>query len=454
MAGTVTLTGLVSDLNWTKLIDDLISAKKAYIITPYKDSKTKYENKLSAWRELNTKLSEIVNYVKTKELYHKKGYQVFTYTLKSSDGTVNPESLIGIRLTTQVQNGSYDVKILSLAQAEKLSSDSIATKNEPLSLSGVININGMQVEIEGDDTLLDIAYKINNGNTGVVAKVITLSETEHRLILESEKEGESGITLSDPNGIFKSLGIIDEAGIKKNVIRQGQNSLVHIDGFQVESTSNTLTGVIPGMTLYLKGQADSVQVTISVKEDVQTITDTFEGLISRLNALLTFINRQSKYTEGGKKSLTGDVNLNMVRNGIVGAVYTEIEGNTSFKTLSSIGITFGRDGMINLDNTKFSEALGTGKTEVITILTKFGESVYEKLNFLIDPYSGTFIRIEDAIENQISRIDRRIKELEERLQKERDVLEKKYSALEVLISRSNLIRGWMENQIKAMFKKD
>jgi flagellar capping protein FliD len=84
-------------------------------------------------------------------------------------------------------------------------------------------------------------------------------------------------------------------------------------------------------------------------------------------------------------------------------------------------------------------------------LRTFGDSLYDKLNVLIDPYTGTLTGIKTRIEKELKRIDEKIGELEERFEREKEVLEKRYAALELLISESNLLKGWMENQVKAMF---
>ncbi len=454
MAGTISLTGLISDVNWTKLIEDLMNAKKAYVLTPYQNSKNTYQTKLSAWQDFNRKLSEITNYISTYRLDEDDGYAVLTHNLTASSSTIDPDSVIQVSLGNLAQKGTYEIKILALAQKEKIASDAHTSNTEALSLSGTIQINGVEISIDADDTLLDIASAINRAQAGVTATVLKVSDTEFRLVLESENEGTPGISLSDPDDILYSLGILDSFENKKNIIRAAQDASIEIDGFSIVSSSNTVKDVIPGVTLTLKALTGSDSLRLSIQNDDLAIQKKVNDLLTKVNTVLSFVNSQNTYLPGTTKPLSGEVNLNIVRNNIIAAVYTDVSENNTYKTLSSIGITFGKDGNLSLNASKFLEALSTSKDEVVTLLKNFGEALYEKMNLFVDPYTGTLKNVETSIKSQISRIDRRIRELEERFEREKEILEKKYSALELLISQSNLIKGWMENQIKAMFKKE
>jgi len=454
MSGRVTLTGLVSDMNWTSLIEDLINARKAYAITPYENSKTRYQEKLSAWQEFNTKLSQITNYISTYNLDSEDGYEAYNYTLSSQGSSKNPSDIIGVSLSSFAQKGTYEINILSLAQKEKIGSDAQTSKTSPLSLSGTFTINGVDVTIDEGDTLLDMASKINNANAGVIATVLNVSDNDFRLILESEKEGLEGISFSDPNNILETIGILNSLKEKKNVLRAGENASFEIDGIPIMSSSNTITDVIPGVTLTLKATTESVPIRLNIDVDESLIEEKVKNLIEKINSVFSFINNQNTYESGSSKPLTGDVNLNMVRQSIVSLAYSEVGENSTYKTLSSIGINFGKDGTLKLDTSKFSSALTSNREEAINILRTFGDSLYEKLNILVDPYTGTLTGIKTGIEKELKRIDEKIGELEERFEREKEMLEKKYAALELLISESNLLKDWMTNQIKAMFKKE
>ena len=455
MAGNVSLTGLTSDINWTNLINDIINAKKSATITPLENKKTNYQSKLSAYQSFNSLLLSLKNYIDDNDLDTQTGYAIYSSSLTSSNSSITPENVLGVTLGSVSGAGSYSIEVLNLAQAEKIASDSQTSKTEALGLSGTININGEDITIESDDTLTLIASKINSANAGVTASILSISDTEHRLIIESQTTGAEGITLTDDNDVLKTLGILDSVGLKKNIIRSSADASVKIDGYDIASTTNTLTDVISGVTLTLKDTNSGSPITLAITENTGAISGKVSALVSSINSVLNYVKTQNTYSGNSSSTpLMGDINLHTVRNNIIDAIFAEVSGNTTYKTASSIGFTFASDGTLSLNSTTFSEALSSNKQEVINVLTQFGDTLKTSMNVYVDPYTGTLTSIEKSINQTISDIDKRIEELNERYEREAEVLEKKYNSLELLISSSNLMKNWLTQQIDYMKKSN
>ncbi|HQK47411.1 MAG TPA: flagellar filament capping protein FliD [Syntrophorhabdaceae bacterium] len=455
MAGNVSLTGLTSDINWTNLINDIINAKKSATITPLENKKTNYQSKLSAYQSFNSLLLSLKNYIDDNDLDTQTGYAIYSSSLTSSNSSITPENVLGVTLGSVSGAGSYSIEVLNLAQAEKIASDSQTSKTEALGLSGTVNINGEDITIESDDTLTLIASKINNANVGVTASILSISDTEHRLIIESQTTGAEGITLTDDNDVLKTLGILDSVGLKKNIIRSSADASVKIDGYDIASTTNTLTDVISGVTLTLKDTNSGSPITLAITENTGAISGKVSALVSSINSVLNYVKTQNTYSGNSSSTpLMGDINLHTVRNNIIDAIFAEVSGNTTYKTASSIGFTFASDGTLSLNSTTFSEALSSNKQEVINVLTQFGDTLKTSMNVYVDPYTGTLTSIEKSINQTISDIDKRIEELNERYEREAEVLEKKYNSLELLISSSNLMKNWLTQQIDYMKKSN
>ena len=455
MAGNISLTGLTSNINWTNLINDIINAKKAATITPLENKKTNYQSKLSAYQSFNSLLLSLKNYIDDNDLDTQTGYAIYSSSLTSSNSSITPENVLGVTLGSVSGAGSYSIEVLNLAQAEKIASDSQTSKTEALGLSGTVNINGEDITIESDDTLTLIASKINNANVGVTASILSISDTEHRLIIESQTTGAEGITLTDDNDVLKTLGILDSVGLKKNIIRSSADASVKIDGYDIASTTNTLTDVISGVTLTLKDTNSGSPITLAITENTGAISGKVSALVSSINSVLNYVKTQNTYSGNSSSTpLMGDINLHTVRNNIIDAIFAEVSGNTTYKTASSIGFTFASDGTLSLNSTTFSEALSSNKQEVINVLTQFGDTLKTSMNVYVDPYTGTLTSIEKSINQTISDIDKRIEELNERYEREAEVLEKKYNSLELLISSSNLMKNWLTQQIDYMKKSN
>jgi len=455
MAGNISLTGLTSDINWTNLINDIINAKKAATITPLENKKTNYQSKLSAYQSFNSLLLSLKNYIDDNNLDTQTGYDIYSSSLTSSSSSITPENVLGVTLGSVSGAGSYSIEVLNLAQAEKIASDSQTSKTEALGLSGTININGEDITIESDDTLTLIASKINSANAGVTASILSISDTEHRLIIESQTTGAEGITLTDDNDVLETLGILDSSDQKKNIIRTGADASVKIDGYDITSTTNTLTDVISGVTLTLKDTNSGSPITLAITENTGAISGKVSALVSSINSVLSYVKTQNTYSGNSSSTpLMGDINLHTVRNSIIDAIFAEVSENTTYKTASSIGFTFASDGALSLNSTTFSEALSSNKQEVINVLTQLGDTLKTSMNVYVDPYTGTLTSVEKSINQTISDIDQRIEELNERYEREAEALEKKYNSLELLISSSNLMKNWLTQQVDYMKKSN
>jgi flagellar hook-associated protein 2 len=111
-----------------------------------------------------------------------------------------------------------------------------------------------------NNTLAGIRDAINDAadNTGVSATIVT-GDDGARLVLSSKETGTDNalrISVTDSDG-----GNTDEAGLSalaynpeggvefRAAISSAQNALVRIDGFNVSSSTNTITGAIDGVTL-------------------------------------------------------------------------------------------------------------------------------------------------------------------------------------------------------------
>ncbi len=455
MAGNVSLTGLTSDINWTNLITDLINAKKSATITPLENKKSNYQAKLSAYQSFNGLLLSLKNYIDDNDLDTQSGYAIYSSSLSSLDTSITPESVLGVTLGSVSGPGSYSIEVLNIAQAEKIASDAQASKTEALGLSGTININGKDITIESDDTLTLIASKINNSGAGVTASILSISDTDNRLILESQATGAEGMTLTDDNSVLKTLGILDALDQKKNIIRAGSDASVTIDGYEVSSTSNTLTNIINGVTLTLKGTNSGSPITLTISENTSAISGKVSALVSSINSVLSYIKTQNTYSSDKSSiPLMGDINLHTVRNNIIDAIFAEVDGNTTYKTASSIGFTFSSDGTLSLNSTTFSGALSSNRQEVINVLTQLGDTLKTNMNVYIDPFTGTLTQVEKSINQNITDIDKQIEELNKRYEREAEALEKKYNSLELLISSSNLMKNWLTQQIDYMKKSN
>ena len=175
--GSVNFDGLVSGLDTQQLIEDLISV----------DSKPlkRLEEQQSDLKEK----SDIFDTMKTNLLELKdKAFEVKdTSTLGVLSASSSDEEALTLNVSANAVAGNYSIKILSLAQAKTLSSNSFEETDTDLGVTGEILINGQSFKVRTTDSLIDIRNAINSLDVGVDADILKVSDSDYRLIISSEQ---------------------------------------------------------------------------------------------------------------------------------------------------------------------------------------------------------------------------------------------------------------------------
>jgi flagellar hook-associated protein 2 len=317
--------------------------------------------------------------------------------------------------------------------------------------SGTIKIKGADVAVNlGTDSLETIANNINlAAPAGVTASVETVTQngaTSYRLKLTNVVAGD----FTEDKNTLETLGIL--AGTRKNSIRTGQDAAFEVDGYSFTSSSNTVTNAISGITLTLKGTNAAKPVELRIEQDNAQATQKVSTLVSNLNSVLSYVKDQNTYSSTSTKPLMGDVNLSLVRSTITSAIYSTVSGNKTYTTASSIGMSFQQDGTIALNSSTFSSAIAANRAETLNVLTALNDSLYDNLKLYIDPLTGTLTSTVASMQSNITSIDKRIADTNARYERQRELLEKKYNALELLISKSNMTKSWLTQQVNYMSK--
>jgi flagellar hook-associated protein 2 len=250
----------------------------------------------------------------------------------------------------------------------------------------------------------------------------------------------TGATLSYPNSAYQA----------------GAPASFTVDGIAVSKTSNTVTDVIPGVTLNLL--KEGVTTTVGVENDDAAVTTKINSFVKSFNEAMTLLNKQSNYDATTKTAgvLSGDSTVRMVKSQLQSILTNTVSGVTgTFSMLSEIGITTNRtDGTLTVDSAKLSEALKNDFDSVVELFTRNGgvadlpanrygvaeqfNNVLEKLTHAYEgpssQYNGVISSRIQGLKDTMSGIDTQIESMELRLTRKEEALKKQFTALETLVS--------------------
>jgi flagellar hook-associated protein 2 len=217
-------------------------------------------------------------------------------------------------------------------------------------------IDPITITAGSNDTLNTLASYINNQNLGVTASVVT-DANGSRLALVSQSTGTSGalaITSNNTNLNFEAP-------------TGGTNASLTIDGIPYSSTSNTITGAIPEVTLNLAGANPNEIVQLSVGADTTQITDAINNFVSAYNQVIGDINQQLTVNPSTNSigPLGTDSSLTTLQSSLLADAAYAVSGNSAgYVNLASLGINTNNDATLTVDASQLASELATNPSGV------------------------------------------------------------------------------------------
>jgi flagellar hook-associated protein 2 len=350
-------------------------------------------------------------------------------------------------------------------------SDSFSSESTPVGISPLLNLTSPQtgsIQIEGSDSnwysvsvdlktdsLQTIANNITNaaipGVTASVVPTTTNGTTTYQLEI-TNTAGSSPPSMKDSNSILDTLGIY--GGTAKNVLQAGENANLSVDGYNVTSASNTVTGVINGVTLNLTGTNPTTAINLNITADNSGLSSQVSTLVSDISTALAFINSQNTVNSSSASTtanvLMGNGNLFTMKNTIVNTLLENIPGNSTYTTAGSIGIDFGNDGTVSLDSDTFDAALSANPTEVQNAIQTLSTDLYNSLNVYVDPTTGTIQSIENSVNSQITNINTQLTAADNNCAQEAQQLDNEYTNLQLLLEQSSQTQNFLTQMFDTM----
>ena len=251
-----------------------------------------------------------------------------------------------------------------------------------------------------NDTLNTLASYINQQSTqnnwGVSANVVSDSGGYH-LAIFSQAKGPAGALAFTNNTTTLAVTPNPATNLTFETPVGGTNASLNIDGIPFDSTSNTVTDAIQGVTLNLVSAEPGVPLQLAVGPDTAQATDAINTFVTAYNALMSAIDQQftvnsSTNTEG---PLGSDSALRSLQSSLLNDITFSPAGNGALANLASLGISMNDDGTLTVDSTQLSDTLTNNPTAVQQFFQSttpgnlgFADNFNSDLTNLTDPTDG------------------------------------------------------------------
>ena len=386
--------GIGSGLDVNGIVSQLMAAERQPL-NALNAQEQAFNQKLSAFGQVRSALATFQTAL--KDLSNGSKFQALTAT--SSDTKVLSASASG-----KATPASYQIGVTQLAQQHKIASAGYATTDAVIG-SGTLTIqfgtydsgsNTFTANADkatksisiapANNTLAGIRDAINAANAGVTATVVNDgSAAGHRLVLTSSDSGAANslkISVTDDDGTaLNASGLSALAYDPTAAVGSGKNleqkaaaldALLDIDGIAVKQPTNTVKDAIDGVTLNLAQTNVGQKLTLVVGRDSKAVTEAVQAFVKSYNDASGTLKNLTAYKGPGAQNgiLLGDATARGIQVELRDLLNTSINSGGALTTLSQIGVSFGSDGTLSLDNTKLTAAINTNFDGIAALFAK------------------------------------------------------------------------------------
>ncbi|MES2299043.1 MAG: flagellar filament capping protein FliD [Pseudomonadota bacterium] len=298
-------------------------------------------------------------------------------------------AVLGALTSSAAKPGTHAIEVRQLARAQQLVSAGVKTQDTAIGSGGATIIkvelgtasgNGSfnpgrtvkTVNIDAtNNTLQGIAAAFKAA--GVDTKVVH-SGSSYTLNLTGESGGANSLRISvggDP-ALQKLLSYNPAGGPGLTETAKAQDALLSVDGKQVTSASNIVTGAIGGAALALKAKGATSVVIAQNAGQIATNVGNFVSAYNDLNSKLSTLSHGALRSDGPSAQVGDQLRQ------IVGA-----------PALGAIGVTQGSNGALHVDSLKLKNAISADSGAVVKLFSGDGKGITDRIASTIGQVLGT-----------------------------------------------------------------
>ncbi|MES2959469.1 MAG: flagellar filament capping protein FliD [Pseudomonadota bacterium] len=439
---SISSPGIGSGLDVSSIVSQLVELERRPI-TILQAQKTKLSTQLSSFGLLQ---SYMANLQSAAGVIAKPDFWT-----KNVATTTDPAS-VGVSAKATAVPGSYSIDVLSLATAQSLSTGAGVITDASNMGAGTVTITrgttAVPITIADGSSLASVRDQINAAKAGVTAAIIQ-DTTGPRLVLSGVDTGAANavsIAVTGASGQLTALSY--PAGMTQD--RPAADAVLKINGLQISSPKNTLSGVVDGLNLTLsKVTTSAVQVTVG--NDTASLKKGISDFVSAFNDISKYLSAQTKYDEATKVAgaLQGDRSAVGLQNRLRSVLQQTSPASEAYDRLGDLGLELQRDGTIKLDNAKLDAAMAD-PAEVARAFSTLQTGFGQRFKALADSVLGTdglMSTRTSGLRDSIARNDKDQQRLEDRVARVQARLLKQYSALDTSLNQLNGLGSFVQQQI-------
>jgi flagellar hook-associated protein 2 len=454
-SGTISSNGVGSGLNVSQIVTALMDAEKGPLNSINKSISTD-NAQISAYGSISSQIASFQSSI---------AGLITPSTIKATTASSSSTSVLSVSNDGTALSGDYKITDVTLASPQVLTSNISNTAytsiSDSIGSTGTITITGTTTTIITPTTytvagMVDAINSANiSGVSATIANLGTSASPDYQIRIINASDTAATIALSTTSSVADFTGLdFDNAAAVTGSLK--------INGTTVARSSNTITDLIPGLTINLVGTGDS---TITVAQDNSALSSKISAFVTSFNALDKSLKDISSYDTTAKKGATlyGDTTINSLRREIRSIITSTlgVDSTTSYNRLSQVGVSFKSDGTLSLVSSTLNTAISANFNKVAKLFSGTGNSsdsyTLQGFAYQLNTVLTTATGIDGLITNRKSNLQSEVRRLQARADQEQlrladlqQMYQKQYTALDKTVASLNAMASYLTNQFDAM----
>ena len=451
---SISALGTGSGLDLSSLVEQLLRAERAPVENRLNQRQERVQAQLSALGLFSGALSGLRD--AARSLQNAAG-------LAAREAVSGKPDLFSATARENTAPGSFSVRVLQLAEADKLASQAFGSSSEPVGTGALSFSSGdrsFSINIDSsNNTLAGIRDAINRApdNRSVSASIINDADGA-RLVLTGRETGLANainISATGGDGGLVALTTNPDPQIGLNRIVEAADAQLEIDGFLINSASNRVEGAIDGITLNLSGADPDNATTLRINENRSAIVGRVQTFVDRFNALADVIGGVASFNPETEQAgaLLGNATVRSVTSQLRSILSSQIPGAAAgANSLSAIGVSSTLDGRLSIDQGRLNRVIDERPQALSELFS--GDA---GLGARITGFLGNIVGAGSVLEGQtrnlqsnLQDISRQRESLDRRLEQVEARFVRQFSALDGLIAELNQTSSFLQQQFAAL----
>lgn len=415
----ITASGVGSGLDVNSIVSQLVAAERAPADGRLDRSSRTVNAQISAIGSLRSAFSSLRTSLDALSS---------DATLNARKATAPSDANFSVSAGPAAATGNYQIEVLALASAQKLSSKAYANADATLGTGQLTLVTGdttLVVDIDAEHSSLgDIRDAINAKAAGkdLAATLVQADDGAHLVLTALDTGTANAITVTTGGGDGGLAALAYDpahANTQLGELSAANDAVVKADGYLRTSASNTVTDLVGGVTITLTKAAPGTVQQLTVNADQAAQKTAIKSFVSAYNASVNTIAGTTAYNATTKvaAALNGDPLVLSASRALRDTVSSQVGD------LKAIGVTINKDGTLAFDEAAFTAAMASDPSPSARLFggdASLAKALDATLDGLLDD-DGQLDGRSDAlaartkrIENDRTALDRRMDAFEQR----------------------------------------